>query len=155
MAGRVDFQGGTPLFLQDKIVKDNRTMYDNLKYSQQNNIVSNIFFSTKNVIIIQNAIRAGVYKISNEKYLIDTQDGDTLNVIMRAIYLQNSVNLPDNVTKQIEDLNKIVINYCVPRIYGEAQGYIKYKEDASTLVVPLDNPISVYIDKTIELKRFF
>ena len=155
MAGRVDFQGGTPLFLQDKIVKDNRTMYDNLKYSQQNNIVSNLFFSTKNVIIIQNAIRAGVYKISNEKYLIDTQDGDTLNVIMRAIYLQNSVNLPDNVTKQIEDLNKIVINYCVPRIYGEAQGYIKYKEDASTLVVPLDNPISVYIDKTIELKRFF
>ena len=155
MAGRVDFQGGTPLFLQDKIVKDNRTMYDNLKYSQQNNIVSNLFFSTKNVIIIQNAIRAGVYKISNEKYLIDNQDGDTLNVIMRAIYLQNSVNLPDNVTKQIEDLNKIVINYCVPRIYGEAQGYIKYKEDASTLVVPLDNPISVYIDKTIELKRFF
>ena len=155
MAGRVDFQGGTPLFLQDKIVKDNRTMYDNLKYSQQNNIVSNLFFSTKNVIIIQNAIRAGVYKISNEKYLIDTQDGDTLNVIMRAIYLQNSVNLPDNVTKQIEDLNKIVINYCVPRMYGEAQGYIKYKEDASTLVVPLDNPISVYIDKTIELKRFF
>ena len=155
MTGRVDFKGGTPLFLQDKIVKDNRTMYDNLKYSQQNTVVSNLFFSTKNAMIIQNAIRSGVYNISNEKYIIDNQDVDTLNIIMRAIYLQNSVNLPDNVTKQIEDLNKIVIQYCVPRVYGEVQGYMRYKEDASTLVVPLDNPISVYTDKTLELKNFF
>ena len=155
MAGRVDFKGGTPLFLQDKIIKDSRTMYDNLKYSQQSSVVSNLFFSTKNVTIIQNAIRSGVYKTSNEKYIIDNQDGDTLNVIMRAVYLQNSVNLPDNITKQIEDLNKIVIQYCVPRIYGEVQGYIRYKEDASSLAVPLDNPMSVYTDKTLELKNFF
>ena len=155
MTGRVDFQGGTPLFLQDKIVKDHRTMYDNLKYSQQNTLVSNLFFSTKNVAILQNGIRSGVYKISNEKYIIDQQNGDTLNIIMRAIYLQNSVNLPDNVTTQIEDLNNIVIQYCVPRIFGEVQGYMKYKEDASTLAVPLDKPISVYTDKTLELKSFF
>ena len=155
MTGRVDFQGGTPFFLQDKIVKDSRTTYDNLKYAQQNTLVSNLFFSTKNVTILQNAIRAGIYKISNEKYIIDNQDGDTLNVVMRAIYLQNSLNLPDNVTKQIEDLNKIVVQYCIPRIYSEVQGYVRYKEDASTLVVPLDKPISVYTDKTLELKSFF
>ena len=155
MTGRVDFQGGTPFFLQDKIVKDSRTTYDNLKYAQQNTLVSNLFFSTKNVTILQNAIRAGIYKISNEKYIIDNQDGDTLNVVMRAIYLQNSLNLPDNVTKQIEDLNNIVIQYCIPRIYSEVQGYVRYKEDASTLAVPLDKPISVYTDKTLELKSFF
>jgi hypothetical protein len=109
----------------------------------------------KNVRIIQNGIRAGVYKMSNEKYIIDTQNHDSLNVIMRAIYLQNSLNMPDNVTEQIENLNKIVIQYCVPRIFGEVQGYVKYKEDASTLAVPLDKPMSVYTDKTLELKRFF
>jgi hypothetical protein len=153
--GRINFEGGTPFFLQDKIVKDSRTTYDNLKYSQQNTVVSNLFFSVKNVQIIQNGIRAGVYKMSNEEYIIDTQNPDALNVIMRAIYLQNSLNLPDNVTGQIEDLNQIVIQYCVPRIFGEVKGYIKYKEDASTLAVPLDKPMSVYIDKTVELKRFF
>ena len=74
---------------------------------------------------------------------------------MRAIYLQNSLNTPDNVTKQLEDLNNIVIEYCVPRINGEVNGYIKYKEDASTLPVPLDKPMSVYIDRSVEFKRFF
>ena len=155
MNGRVNFEGGTPFFLQDKIVKDSRTTYDNLKYSQDKNMVSQLFFSSKNVSILQNGIKAGVYKMSNEKYIIDTQSPDSLNVIMRAIYLQNSINMPDNVTEQIDKLNKIVIQYCVPRIFGEVQGYVRYKEDASTLAVPLDKPMSVYTDKTLELKRFF
>ena len=153
--GRINFEGGTPFFLQDKIVKDSRTTYDNLKNSQQPTVVSSLFFSMKNVKILQNGIRAGVYKLSNEKYIIDNQSSDSLNVIMRAVYLQNSLNLPDNVTKQIEDLNRIVIQYCVPRIYSEVKGYIKYKEDASTLPVPMDKPMSVYVDKSVELKRFF
>ena len=155
MNGRVNFEGGTPFFLQDKIVKDSRTTYDNLKYSQDKNMVSQLFFSSKNVSIIQNGIKAGVYKMSKEKYIIDTQSHDSLNVIMRAIYLQNSLNMPDNVTEQINNLNNIVVQYCVPRIFGEVQGYIRYKEDASTLAVPLDKPMSVYNDKTLELKRFF
>jgi hypothetical protein len=153
--GRINFEGGTPFFLQDKIVKDSRTTYDNLKNSQQPTVVSTLFFSMKNVKILQNGIRAGVYKLSDEKYVIDNQSSDSLNVIMRAVYLQNSLNLPDNVTKQIEDLNRIVIQYCVPRIYSEVKGYIKYKEDASTLPVPMDKPMSVYVDKSVELKRFF
>jgi hypothetical protein len=91
MNGRINFEGGTPFFLQDKIVKDSRTTYDNLKYSQQNTVVSNLFFSAKNAEIIQNGIRAGVYRMSGEKYIIDNQNTDALNVIMRAIYLQNSL----------------------------------------------------------------
>ena len=156
--GRIDFntiENGTPFFLQDKIETDNRTMFDNLKFVQQNTVLSNLFFSLKNVQIIQNALRAGVYNYSNKKYIIDEQHPDSLNIIMRAIYLQNSVNMPDNVTEQITKLNNIVIQYCVPRIFGEVQGYVKYKEDASTLAVPLDKPMSVYTDKTLELKTFF
>ena len=107
MNGRINFkEGGTPLFLQDKILTDSRTVYDNLKYTQQNTALSNLYFSSKNMAIIQNAIRANVYNSSKEKYLIDEQNKDTLNIIMRSIYLQNSLNQPDNLTKQIEDLNK-------------------------------------------------
>ena len=156
MNGRVNFkEGGTPLFLQDKMLVDKRTMYDNLKYTQQNTALSNLYFSSKNMRIVQNAIRANVYKMSNEKYIIDEQDVDILNIIMRSIYLQNSLNQPDNLTKQIEDLNKSVVDYCVPRVYSEVQGYIQYKKDASTLAVPLSNPISVYTNKTLELNKFF
>jgi hypothetical protein len=156
MNGRVNFkEGGTPLFLQDKMLVDKRTMYDNLKYTQQNTALSNLYFSSKNMRIVQNAIRANVYKMSNEKYIIDEQNVDILNIIMRSIYLQNSLNQPDNLTKQIEDLNKLVVDYCVPRVYSEVQGYIQYKKDASTLAVPLANPISVYTNKTLELNKFF
>ena len=156
MNGRINFkEGGTPLFLQDKILKDSRTVYDNLKYTQQNTALSNLYFSSKNMTIVQNAIRANVYKMSNKKYIIDEQNVDILNIIMRAIYLQNSLNQPDNLTKQIEDLNKLVIDYCVPKVYSEVQGYIQYKIDASTLAVPLSNPIAVYTPKTLELNKFF
>ena len=156
MSGRIDFkENGTPFFLQDKIVQDNRTMYDNLKYTQQNTAVSNFFFSVKNVQIIQNALRAGVYHMSNQKYIIDEQNKDVINIIMRAMFLQHSINQPTNLTKQIVDLNKIVIDYCVPKIYSEVEGYILYKKDASTLAVPLDKPISEYTDKTLELHKFF
>jgi hypothetical protein len=156
--GRIDFiniENGTPFFLQDKIVNDNRTTFDNLKFVQQNTVLSNLFFSLKNVQIIQNALRAGVYNYSNKKYIIDEQHPDSLNIIMRAVFLQNSKNQPDNLTQQINELNKLVINYCVPKLYSEVEGYINYKRDASTLAVPLDNPITEYTDKTLELKKFF
>ena len=156
MNGRIDFkENGTPFFLQDKIVKDNRTMYDNLKYTQQNTAVSNLFFSVKNVQIIQNALRAGVYQMSQQKYIIDEQNKDVINIIMRAMFLQHSINQTDHLTKQIVDLNKIVIDYCVPQIYSEVEGYINYKKDASTLAVPLDKPMCEYTDKTLELNKFF
>jgi hypothetical protein len=158
MNGRIDFktiENGTPTFLQDKISKDTRSMYDNLKFTQQNTPLSNLFFSKRNAQIIQNGLRAGVYNSSEKKYLIDEQNADALNVIMRAIFLQNSKNQPDNLTQQIEELNKIVIDFCVPKLVGEVKGYIKYKEDASTLAVPFDNPIYEYTDKTLELKKFF
>jgi len=158
MNGRIDFnilENGTPFFLQDKITKDNKTSYDNLKFTQQNTHLSNLFFSVKNVQIIQNGLRAGVYELSKKKYIIDEQNSDSLNIIMRAVFLQNSKNQTDQLTKQIQELNELVISYCVPKIYSEVEGYINYKRDASSLAVPLDNPHVEYTDKTLELKKFF
>ena len=156
--GRIDLMtsGGTPLFLQDKIPNNEKTHYANtMKYSQQNTTLSMLFLSQDNVKIIENAIKSGVYNVSDKKYIIDRQDQDTLYIIMRAIYLQYSLNQPDNITQQIQDLNDRVVAYCVPRIYGEIQGYMQYKYDASTLVVPLENPSYYHPDKTLELKTFF
>ena len=74
---------------------------------------------------------------------------------MRSIYLSHAVNIPNDITKQIEELNKLVIDYCVPQLLGECQGYIKYKNDVSTLVVPIDRPVSTYHNNTLETKKFF
>ena len=66
-----------------------------------------------------------------------------------------SLNDSNNITRQVEGLNKLVLNYCVPQIIGEAEGYIKYKNDVSTLAMPMQRPTSTYASNTLELKPWF
>jgi hypothetical protein len=114
------------------------------------------FFSAQNMKIIQNGIRAGVYNKSNGNYVISEQNCDELQIIMRSVFLQNSKNLAIDIPGQIQRLNEFVLNYAINQVYGEAEGYMKYKRDASTLVVPLSTPILTYSnDKQLELKPWF
>jgi hypothetical protein len=118
--------------------------------------LSKIFFSQHNIQIVQNGIRAGVYYKSNGQYTIGQQDCDSLKIIMRSVFLQYSANQPNNISQQIKELNKIVLNYCIQQVYSEAQGYMKYIDDVSTLVVPIAHPVQESNnDRQLELKRWF
>ena len=119
--------------------------------------LSLVFFSKENIKILQNGIRVGVYNKSNQQYLIDNQNEDELKIIMRSIFLQNSKNLATNIPQQIAELNKMVLDYAVRQVYGETEGYMKYKRDASTLVMPLALPIlsTMKSSKQLELKKWF
>ena len=118
--------------------------------------LSTAFFSSQNIKILQNGIRAGVYHKSNGQYIIGPQDCDSLKIIMRSVYLQNAANQSNNVSSQINELNKMVLNYCIPQVYGEAQGYMKYIDDASTLVVPIAHPVMAdNTDRELEFKTWF
>ena len=103
--------------------------------------LSQAFFSQQNIQMIQNGIRAGVYNRSNGQYVIGSQDCDPLKIIMRSVFLQHSANQPNNIPEQIQELNKIVLDYCIFHVYSEAQSYMKYLHDVSTLAVPMSNPI--------------
>ena len=118
--------------------------------------LSQAYFSEQNIQIIQNGIRAGIYQISNGQYVIGPQDCDSLKIIMRSVYLQHAANQPTNIPNQISELNKIVLNYCIQQVYSEAQGYIQYINDASTLVVPIAHPVMAsQNDRQLELKPWF
>ena len=118
--------------------------------------LSQAFFSEQNIQIVQNGIRAGIYQISNGQYVIGPQDCDSLKIIMRSVYLQHAANQPTNISNQISELNKIVLNYCIQQVYSEAQGYIQYINDASTLVVPIAHPVMAsQNDRQLELKPWF
>jgi hypothetical protein len=103
--------------------------------------LSKAYFSHQNIQIIQNGIRAGVYQKSNKQYTVAPQDCDSLKIIMRSVFLQHAANQPNNIASQIEELNKIVLDYCIHHVYSEAQSYMKYLHDVSTLAVPLSTPI--------------
>lgn len=103
--------------------------------------LSDLFFSAKNMQILQNGIRAGVYELSNGRYVVGPQDCDALSTVMRSVFLQHAVNLPQDITGQIAALNAMVLDYCIKAVYGEAKGYMKYVDDVSTLVVPMALPM--------------
>ena len=102
--------------------------------------LSTLFFSQGNIQILQNGIRAGVYKKSNNQYIIGLQDCDSLKIIMRSVFLQHAANQPQNILEQIGELNKIVLDFCIFNVYSEAQSYMKYLHDVSTLSVPIALP---------------
>lgn len=158
--GRIDIKSPntSALFqMYDKIPANQCVTYRNATEGLwSDTVLSQVFFSQENIRILQNGIRAGVYKRSNGQYVIGPQDCDSLKIIMRSVFLQHSANQPDNITQQVNELNKIVLNYCIQQVYSEAQGYMKYIDDASTLVVPISHPIqSAKKDRTLELKDWF
>jgi hypothetical protein len=158
--GRVDIKSPNTsnLFkMYDKIPANQCVTYRNATEGiWTENALSETFFSHQNIQIIQNGIRAGVYRRSNGQYVIGHQDCDPLKIIMRSVYLQHASNLPDNISKQVAELNKIVLDYTIQQVYSEAQGYLKYLDDASTLVVPLAPPIMPdNTDRTIEFTKWF
>lgn len=149
-------ENGTPFFVQERVTQDDKTNYYNaMKHTFQASRLSSMFFCKENIEIIQNGIRAGVYKRSMNKYVIDKQDPDAIKTIMKSIYLQYSKNQNNNITGQIEALNQMVLDYCIPKIYSEVMGYMKYKSDISSLAMPMEHPIKLSNDKTVELNRFF
>jgi hypothetical protein len=158
--GRVDILGpntNVMFSMMDKIpVSQCSSFRDALIGNWNDTPLSVAFFSRNNMKIVQNGIRAGVYNKSNGHYVIGEQNCDELQIIMRSIFLQFSKNLAIDIPGQIQKLNDLVLNYAVNQVYGEAEGYMKYKRDASTLVVPLSTPILSYSnDKQLELKHWF
>jgi hypothetical protein len=108
------------------------------------NTLSRTFFSPENTKIIQNAIRKNVYDRSGDKqWVIDEQSADELQIVMRSLYLQYAKNLEFDIPGQINELNRLVIEWCVPRIMSEVQMYQYYLKDISTLPTPMPQPMSV------------
>ena len=142
--------------LYDKIpVHQITTIRNPIKGVWEENTLSKVFFSKENIRIIQNGIRAGVYKLSNNKYIIDNQEPEQLELIMRGIYIEYSKNVSSNIRGQIEILNDKVIDYCTYKVFQEAQGYLKYLRDSNSKPNFLENPKYTTKSKQLEFKGFF
>tara|TARA_B110000285_G_C14785447_1_gene450554 strand:+ start:131 stop:673 length:543 start_codon:yes stop_codon:yes gene_type:complete len=158
MNGRVnivDIPYDVKFQMQEKIaIKNKASEYrEALNGVLENTMLSRAYFSAENIQIIQNALRAGVHKMSNGGIVIPPQNLDTLKIIMRSIYLQYAEHSEHDIPGQIQRLNKLVLDYAIPNVYNEAEGYIKYCRDQSTLATPMELPKpSDRVYKQLELK---
>jgi len=143
--------------MYDKIPANQCTTYRNpTEGLWDDTLLSSLYFSKENIQIIQNGIRAGIFHKSKGQYTIPPQDCDSLKIIMRSIFLQHAANQKNNITEQIEQLNKMVLNYCIQQVYSEVQGYVKYISDVSTLAIPIAHPVMAdNTDRELEWKGWF
>lgn len=157
--GRIDIISPTlnnQFELSDKIpVHTTAAFRDAMTGNWMNTPLSLAYFSSQNINILQNNIIKGVFDKSNGEFIIGIQDEDELKIIMRSIFLQNSLNMQCNFREQIISLNNLVLAYAVEQIYKEAVSYLKYKRDASNMYVLLSHPTnSSTRGKTLELEKF-
>ncbi|NDC95007.1 hypothetical protein EB118_12270 [bacterium] len=118
----------------------------------QQTLLTELFFSEKNVNNIQDLLR---YIINKQiGVVIDKQSPRELLVIMRAVFLEYSQHPPlptdqsdpklfKMYTDEVFRLNEIVVNECVPRIQSQIQQYIGYIKDISTQPMPMAPPQNV------------
>ena len=70
---------------------------------------------------------------------------------MRAMYLQHSRNLPCKCKEQVKELNKHVLNYCIPNIMTNIKQYIGYRNSIDAPPYVMEKPIDTS-SKTTQLE---
>lgn len=146
--------GSFKLTENDKLISDSNTrhLYKNL-YGET--LLTQMFFSKKNIENIQNIIKYIVHKEIG--YIIDNQSYNELLIVMRSIFLEYSAHPPlissnmdekaklelyDRYTREVKRLNEIVINEITPKVISQVQQYLDYLRDASTQPYQANTPMN-------------
>jgi hypothetical protein len=114
-----------------------------------------LYFSDKNVDNIQKLLKLRVYK--EAEYIIDNQSLNELLIVMRGVFLDHSAHPPlihpdmskDQVeallvkyTMEVDRLNKLVVEFIIPKLISQIKQYFGYLKDASSQPLPLDKPVN-------------
>ena len=147
------YQNGRVIMNNTQNVKDmnmiegnkpnNNFQVESLYGIQETSKLNQLFFSKKNMDIIQNNIRYTVYVKTNKRHIIDKQSDIELQIIMRSMYLQHSPNLEYNYKEQLEYLNKLVSDWCVEKIIPQLEQYIGYLKEVEYMPMPIDLPVNL------------
>lgn len=147
MSGISPFQ----LFDEKNNIKENANV-DSTKNIISDTPLSKVYFSEDNIDLIQDELKQAVYNKTDNKYVIDRQSDTELIIVMRSIFLQNSNNLPYDIKNQIIQLNKLVLDYCIPNVVSGILSYNCYLKDIANPIMPMENPQNVSSAGTKTLK---
>lgn len=123
--------------------KMNNFQVETLYGIQETSELNHLFFSKKNMDIIQDMIRYNVYVKSDKRHIIDKQSDIELQIIMRGIYLQYSPNLQTKIKEQLQYLNNLVKDWCTEQIIPEIEQYMGYMKEIEYMPVPIDLPVNL------------
>jgi hypothetical protein len=117
---------------------------ESIKATDTTDNLSKIFFSPKNIQRIQKKIKEEVFKRTNGKFRLDEdQDENSLLIMMRAYYLDNSRFLSEKPIRYVKLLNKGVIGFVVPDIITNIKQAYSYQLEINQPIKPIDRPINM------------
>ena len=133
------------------------TSVTNLNGTFSETSISKLYFSQENLDYLQSEIINRVYTKTNKKHQVGRQSDDELLIVMRSIYLQYGKNNNSNLDKQINNLNELVLDYCVDNVYTNLLQYYNYIDDITKDQPVLDRPETTNIkgDKSLMPNHFF
>jgi hypothetical protein len=112
---------------------------DPLMGIQERTPLSNLFFHPKNVDTIQAELQYRVFKKTGLR--IGRQSDKELKIVMRSVYLQESLNQSRNIQSQISKLNETVLDYCVKNATSNALQHKQYMSDTTSMPIPMNHPV--------------
>jgi hypothetical protein len=106
---------------------------------QEQSPLSLLFFHPHNIETIQTELRFRVYQKTG--IVVDRQSPKELMIVMRSVFLQESVNQTTGLKQQVSKLNESVLEYCVKNVAANAAMQKQYETDISTIPVPMTHPV--------------
>jgi hypothetical protein len=142
---------------REKTNGNNRFSKESIVNIHTDSNLSQIYFSTENIDLIQDMVRYQVYEQSNRQHVIARQSDVELKIIMRSIYLQYGKNLPDDIKGQVAELNEMVIQECIPSIMTAVEQYLGYRIHITQGPIPMARSVNVSNagSKTLQPNHFF
>lgn len=109
---------------------------------QEEGLLSQVFFSRKNIDVIQNSLRYRVYRESGGQFVVGRQSDIELLSIMRDVYESSQRHVPDSqVLFAVQRLNEYVLQKAVPSVLSAVRFHDYYLRDINQPnPVPEDRP---------------
>jgi len=88
-----------------------------------------LFFSDKNINLINKKIVLSVWKKTNKQYKISFQSKDKIIIVMSYVFNENAKHLPYNIKGQIYQLNCITVGSIISSIITNFEQKLGYLRD--------------------------
>ncbi len=132
------------LFLQDHHRDYKSIVETTLKGVQSPNEMNKLFFSEDNIRRIQKKIKLAVATKTKNKFRLDVdQNVDDLILVMRSVYMEYGRYLPNNIVRQVKQLNDQVVKTVLPDIITNIKQYYGYLRDINSPLKPMDRPVNI------------
>lgn len=147
----------TSMYADEAPILEAALMSEQMHYRHANTPLNTVFFSQSNLDNLQQQLQDRVLDLSKGEFKIGRQSDADLMLIMRSYYLQFGDNNPDEVAREVAQLNERVIAFASNRVMVELVAYNRYRKDILDFPEPLDLPKDMHIKgtRTGELKSFF